>query len=167
MAKLASLFEARGFVTGGIEEGTSSGGAFATVTCRRGALEIGLIVRGDELGCPNYSDGSGFVGHDDMIGALGCAGEQELVSGHGLGYGAWYGGDAFDALRSDLECIILPVLDASEVAFLSAIAAARASIVQARGWCYFGGSLTTHFSRRASDGSSLRSRLLCSPAAKR
>lgn len=102
----------------------SSGGAFATVVFRRTPLELGIIVRGVVLGCPNYSVGSGYVGHDGLIEALGRAGDEQLIAGVGLSFRARDGGDPVDALCTDLKRIILPVLDASEDDFRAAIAAA-------------------------------------------
>lgn len=101
----------------------SSGGSFAVGFFRRGPLEIGLIVRNrNELGCPNYFAGKGYAGHDDMIWALGADGKEQLVAGEWLSFQARSGGDAFDALRHDLENIILPALDDSEVQFLESLA---------------------------------------------
>ena len=103
--------------------GVSSGGSFATGSFRGGAFEIGLIVRNRAaLGCPNYSVGEGFAGHDDLIAALGAAGTERLISGTWSSFIAREGTDAFEALSADLEQIILPALTRSEATFRLALA---------------------------------------------
>jgi len=73
--------------------GNSSGGSFASAAFRRGDLEIGLIVRGQgELGCPNYSRGKGYAGHEDVFGALGHEGEERLVLSGFISYADRDGG---------------------------------------------------------------------------
>ncbi len=123
--KLRDLLSARGFEYSSGDEAVSSGGAFAVGVFRRGALEIGLIVRhGIELGCPNYSVGRGYAGHSSLVWALGAEGKEQLVAGKVVSFQAREGGDAFEALRHDLESIVLPALDASEALFLEALARA-------------------------------------------
>jgi hypothetical protein len=111
----------------------SSGGPFAVAFFRRGRLEIGLIVRHRmALGCPNYSAGAGYAGHDDLVWALGATGKEQLVAGEWLSFKARDCNDPFDALRHDLESIVLSALDESEVQFLAslqrAVDRARASL---------------------------------------
>jgi hypothetical protein len=120
--RLRPLLEGRGFTYSAGDEAASSGGRFAAGSFRRGTLEIGLIVRDRvALGCPNYSTGHGYAGHDDVIQALGADGRQQLVAGEGLAFRARGGGDSFEALRQDLERIILPALDDSEDRFLASL----------------------------------------------
>lgn len=70
---IRSLLESRGFKYSTGSEAVSSAGPFATGTFQRGSLQIGFIVRnGDALGCPNYTDGHGYVGHTDLAWALGA-----------------------------------------------------------------------------------------------
>lgn len=132
---LRPMLEQRGFVYTPGAQATSSGGPFAVATFLRGSLEIGLIVRnGNELGCPNYSDGSGYVGHDDLLWALDAADTAHLVPGDFLAYRARDGGDPFEALRADFEQVVLPALDVSEDAFRHALGRALAHLRQSRGW---------------------------------
>ena len=126
VARLLPLMEEHGFVFHPGPMGRSSGGPFATGFFRRNSLEIGLIVRDTRsLGCPSYSSGKGYAGHDDVIWALGRDGEGHLVEGEYLEYVDRKGGYAFDALEADLRCLILPALRESEGEFLDAIAAAH------------------------------------------
>jgi hypothetical protein len=132
---IETLLIDRGFTKPAPEAGHSSGGAFQAATFRRGALEVGLVVRnGNALGCPNYSYGAGYVGHEDVIAALGRLGEERLVPGQYLAYKARDGGDPFDALYFDLREIILPVLDRSEDDFRLAIDKALRQLRERRGW---------------------------------
>ena len=108
VAKLTPALGRSGFHVDWGDEGVSSGGSFATCFFRKGAVEIGLIVRAPgELGCPNYSIGDGYAGHGDLLWALGHAGEGKLVSGDFLSYHAVDGGDPFDALLHDLITFVL------------------------------------------------------------
>jgi hypothetical protein len=86
------------------------------------------------LGCPNYSNGSGYAGHDDIVEALGHAGQEHLVPGDSLAFRARDGGDAFDALQSDFERIILPAFDRSEKDFRAAVDSAVRRLRERRGW---------------------------------
>jgi hypothetical protein len=125
VAKLQPLLTSLGFESGS-DGGVSSGGPFATGYFRRGKLEIGLIVRnGDQLGCPNYSEGRGYASHTDMFWALGRAGEARLIPGDSLSYKASDGGDPFDALFADFEQVILPALQESPDTFSAALARAH------------------------------------------
>jgi hypothetical protein len=133
LTKISALLARRGFTRASGSNGVSSGGAFTTAVFRRSSLEVNLIVRAD-LGCPNYSAGSGYVGHTDLVEALGRAGEEQLIAGEGMSFEARYGGDAFEALCTDLELIILPVLDASELDFRAAVDVAGVRLRQRRGW---------------------------------
>ena len=106
--------------------GLSSGGSFAVGRFVRPPLEIGLIVRNkSELGCPNYSRGTGFAGHDDLFAELGQTGQEVLVrASEELGHLAYVGKDgrtAFEALYFDLENGVLPALQRSEREFLGAL----------------------------------------------
>ena len=108
----------RGFTYRSGAKAHSSGGPFATGHFRKGDIEIGLIVRNkSQLGCPNYSIGNGYAGHQDVVTALGYSGQEELVEGEFLEFIARNGGDPFEALRSDLNRLILPQLDRGEAAF--------------------------------------------------
>ena len=108
--------------------GSSPGGPFAVATFRRGSLEIGVIVRnGDQLGCPNYSVGEGYAGHQDLIAELGHGGEELLVAGPHLSYVGKNSLDAFDALGRDLEAYVIPALGKSEHAFKDALRRAVAA----------------------------------------
>jgi hypothetical protein len=119
------LFESRGFAYCPEAAGTSSGGPFASAHFRRDDLDIGLIVRERRrLGCPNYSLGKGFAGHESLARALGVGGQEELVEGKHLEFQSRIGRDPFLALRSDLANLFLPVLDRSEQDFRAAIARA-------------------------------------------
>jgi len=133
ITSLRGLMTAYGFKYSSGTTATSSGGAFANGFFRRGTLEIGLVVRnGDELGCPNYTTGDGYAGHEDLIWALGSAGTEALVPAkpHAgvfvgpLSYVNREGGDAFAALGLDLERIILPSLGRSESEFYDSLARA-------------------------------------------
>src|SRR5947209_16990090 len=87
MARLGPLLEDAGFRSEQGGEGVASGGSFATGFFRRGSLEIGLIVRGsNRFGCPNYSEGNGYAGHDDMMWALGRESDAQLIPGTLLEY---------------------------------------------------------------------------------
>jgi hypothetical protein len=135
LSAIRPLLEARGFTYSEAEQAVSSGGSFAVANFSRGDMEIGLIVRnGSQLGCPNYAAADGYVGHDDLIWALGHEGKEQLVEGDWHSFRARDGGNVFDALRADLELIILPVLDRSEEAFRTAVAGARAHLQEKRGW---------------------------------
>jgi len=123
--KLRPLFAEHGFRYAPDHHGVSHGGQFATGVFRRGRLKIELIVRNrDELGCPNYTEGQGYVGHDDVFWALGREGEAQLVLGGWLSFRAKDGGDPFDALLVDLERVVLPALQRSQADFSAAIARA-------------------------------------------
>jgi hypothetical protein len=123
--KLRACLEARGFEYSSGDRGGSSGGPFAVGFFRRTDIEMGLIVRdGTALGCPNYTTGKGYAGHDDLVSALGAQGREELVSGEWLSFRSRAGGDPFEALRHDLEHIILPAIDESEDRFRTSLARA-------------------------------------------
>lgn len=91
--------------------GSSSGGRYAAVTFIRNNLEIGLIVRSQaKLGCPNYSLGHGYVGHASVMTEIDSECKLRLVCDEFHSYIAVDGGDPFDALKSDLERYLLPLL---------------------------------------------------------
>ena len=124
--RLQLLLGAHGFVYYPGDQSVSSGGPFATGHFRRGEFEIGLIVRNnDQLGCPNYSEGHGYAGHDDLFWALGRQGEAQLVPGEFVSYIAKDGGDSFTALEYDLKHVILPALERSPTEFSGAFARAH------------------------------------------
>ena len=136
LATIRPLFDVRRFsVT--VKDGQGHG-RHAIATFRREKLEIGLIVRIAEnrgyLGCPNYSEGAGYVGHGEVIAALGHAGEERLVKGEYLEFRDRSSGDPFDALRSDLEQIVFPELDSSSMQFSAALARALQQLREKRGW---------------------------------
>jgi len=123
--RLGGVLRVRGFEYSSGEEAASSAGPFAVGVFRRAELEIGLIVRnGNALGCPNYSRGRGYAGHNHLIWALGAEGKEQLVPGDWVSFRARTGGDPFDALRNDLVSIVLPALDASELDFLASLSRA-------------------------------------------
>jgi hypothetical protein len=135
LARIAPLLEGHGFAAAGEEEGASSGGAFASATYARGDLKLALVVRHrDRLGMPTYSAGEGWVGHHELVRALGRSGDEQLIEGDYLMFVARDGLDPFAAFASDLESIILPALEASEPEFRAAIAAAREQVARRRGW---------------------------------
>lgn len=133
LAPVQRLLERHGF-TRASEHGVSSGGPFSSATFRRNSVELGFIVRGAALGCPNYSIGHGYVGHENVLWALGRAGDKRLVRGAGLEYRDRLGGDAIDALCNDLEHLVLPALEASAQQFALAVERAREHLQQQRGW---------------------------------
>jgi hypothetical protein len=128
LMKIDPILRAHGFQLQPADAGVSSGGQFATVRYLHESLELGLIVRdGNQLGCPNYSAGKGYAGHNDLVRSLDHAGTEHLIpAAEGLSYQARVGGSPFDALQHDLEEIILPALVASEARFLAALAEAVA-----------------------------------------
>ena len=94
VARLLPLMATRGFMYEGGEQAVSSGGPFATGFFRRGKLEIGLIIRNkNQFGCPNYSEGRGYAGHEDLFWALGHDRELNLIPGDFFSYKARKGGD--------------------------------------------------------------------------
>jgi len=110
-ARLRPLLGSFGFAYVPGYDGCSGGGPFAVSYFRRELLEIGLIVRQQaKLGCPNYSVGEGWVGHEDLLAVLGHDGRARLVPGEWPAWVAADGGDGFAALRADLEDPILPAL---------------------------------------------------------
>ena len=126
IAHLKPLLEGHGFRFSRGGDGVSSGGSFAVGRFVRSPLEIGLIVRNKgELGCPNYSRGSGFAGHEDLFAELGYSGQELLVRasdepGH-LAYVGKDGRAPFEALHADLERVVLPALHRSDHDFLGAL----------------------------------------------
>jgi len=120
--KIRGILEARGFHYAPGDQSVSSGGSFAVGFFRRGDLEIGLIVRsGGALGCPNYSEQRDCAGHEELIQEIDPSAEAQLVAGEFVHFRSRVGGDAFDALRVDLETVILPALDASDAEFRQAL----------------------------------------------
>lgn len=114
VAKLEPLLAQRGFGWVWGDEGVASGGPFANGSFRRPGLSIGLIVRHrDQLGCPVYEMGDEHAGHDELLTELGAEGLAMLVPGEIVSFRARDGGDPFDALRMDLERLVLPVLGRS------------------------------------------------------
>jgi hypothetical protein len=120
--RVEQVLRSHGFTHTLQEPGISSGGPFAVAEFRRGKLNIGLIVRNkDQLGCPNYSVGQGFAGHQDLIAELGHTGEEQLVSGSDLSYVGKDDQNPFDALIADLQEFIVPWIEKSEESFLAAL----------------------------------------------
>lgn len=125
LSKLLPLLAARGFAPDPMETGRGHM-PFATVTLRRGTLEVGLIVRERHLlRCPNYSAGRGYVGHDDLLRALNPHHPAALVpaEAESIHYRAADGGDPFNALRADLVAVLLPALAADEARLRRILAA--------------------------------------------
>jgi len=133
LVKLRPLLEGHGFSDGASDSGIAHG-EYATKCFRRGDIELGLIVRGTEIGCPNYSIGDCHVGHDNLLAELGAADAAQLVSLGFVSWGARNGGDQFDSLAADLRELILPVLVRSEDDFRNAIAQARKKLQAQRGF---------------------------------
>jgi hypothetical protein len=122
-ARIAPTLARSGFTYVPGDTAPSSGGPVAVGYFRRGDFEIGLIVRNQRaLGCPNYSVGAGFAGHDDLMNTLGAQGNSRLVPGPWPTYVASDGSDVFDALAADLERFLIPVLMRSEEEFRTALA---------------------------------------------
>lgn len=120
--RLLAPLSAQGFAYSRGDQGVSSGGPFAVGFFRRDALQIGLIIRsGHELGCPSYSAGRGYAGHADLMYELGAAGREQLVEDRWWAFKGRDGGDPFEALRHDLESIVLPALASSEPQFVAAL----------------------------------------------
>jgi hypothetical protein len=123
--QIRTALSGRGFEYSAGDQGVSSGGRFAVAFFRRADLRLGLIVRhGTGLGAPTYSMGHGGATHARLIVALGHSGEEQLVETRPFSWGARDGGDAFEALRWDLEHLVLPALDQSELEFRVALARA-------------------------------------------
>jgi hypothetical protein len=132
--EIEPLLAAHGFAGVGGDDGVSSGGSYATSLFRRGELEIGLIVRQKiELGCPSYTEGQGYAGHNDLIRRLGCEGLEELVEGEFLSWKSKSGGSPFVALKADLERIVLPALVKSEADFRRALREAHGDFMRTLG----------------------------------
>lgn len=125
--QLLPLLSSYGFSRKASHTGSSSGGPYATATFVCDKLEIGLIVRfKSELGCPNYTEGKGFAGHSRLIAKLNQDYEPSLVSdGSGITYCSADGGDAFLALRDDLDKLILPAFRDAPEAFSDALVRAH------------------------------------------
>ena len=122
IAKIASRLARCQFAYVPGDTATSSGGPFASGLFRRGDIEIGLIVRNrNTFGCPNYTVGSGFAGHDAVMDALGARGRARLVPGPWPTFVASDGSDVFDAFADDLEQFLFPVLTRSEEQFRAAL----------------------------------------------
>ncbi|MBL8898637.1 MAG: hypothetical protein JNM84_13455 [Planctomycetes bacterium] len=135
VACVLPALQRRGFAYALGNVGVASGGPFATCQFSCGRITMGLIVRrAHRLGSPNYSIGAGYAGHEDMVWAIGRSGEESLVSEGYIDCVSRDGGDAFEALRKDLETIVLPVLDASRANFEEAIERAVARVRARRGW---------------------------------
>jgi hypothetical protein len=135
VATIAPLLLAEGFAYLPAEAASSSAGPFAAGVFRRGEFEIGLVVRtGKQLGCPNYSYGTNYIGHEDLMDELDAPGMAELVPGPELSYVARHGGDPFNALRTDLERVVLPALRADEANLRVSFDNALNRLRRRRGW---------------------------------
>jgi len=120
--RLEQVLRSHGFTHTLQEPGISSGGPFAVAEFRRGTLSLGLIVRNkDQLGCPNYSVGQGFAGHQDLIAELGHAGEEQLVPGSDLSCVGKEDQNPIDALIADLQAFIVPSMEKPDESFLAAL----------------------------------------------
>jgi len=127
--KIQAVLRGRGFEYSTGDQGVSSGGSFAVAFFRRADLTLGLIVRHSYgLGSPGYSIGGRGASHGRLIVALGHSGEEHLVETRLFSSRARDGGDVFEALRWDLEHIILPVLDQSPSEFREALARAAKEV---------------------------------------
>ena len=67
-----------------------------------------IVHQRNQLVCPNYSEGYGYVGHDDLFWALDREAEARLVPGDFVMCTSRDGGDPFDALEADLRDVVLP-----------------------------------------------------------
>lgn len=94
------------------QSSSSSGGAFANGFFKSDKIEIGLIVRGNNLGAVNYSVEKGNISHDDMFIITNKEEEKRL----------WYDEDQNksytleneslqEAFLLDIEKVILPYLN--------------------------------------------------------
>jgi len=123
VARIAPSLARYGFTYVPGDTASSSGGPFAVGYFRRGDFEIGLIVRNQRgLGCPNYSVGTGFAGHCDLMDTLGAQGSSHLIPGPWPTYVSADGSDVFEALAADLERFLIPVLMRSEEEFRAGLA---------------------------------------------
>jgi hypothetical protein len=111
VAMLDPILTPHGFRFASGDSGVSSGGGFANGHYRHPGLEIGLIYRGANLGCPNYMSANVGAGHHDLMRELGRAEDcalwfddavdrWELVARNGL--------SVADAFAADLANIVLP-----------------------------------------------------------
>jgi hypothetical protein len=104
----------------------SSGGAFENGFYQRPPIKVGLIVRGNKLGCPNYFWDEYIAGHNDLIQQLGHVEDSVLRFDDNPDKGELVTTDGravLDALVADLESIILPAI--SSATFERAVIAAH------------------------------------------
>jgi hypothetical protein len=109
------------------DAGVSSSGSFANGFYKRGPIEIGLIMRGDALGSPNYGYQGHSASHDELVEALG---RTDGVLRFDRRFDHWKlvtvdGRPILDALVSDLEAIIVPTILENPTAYTEAIGEAR------------------------------------------
>ncbi len=120
--EIKKLLAESGFSRSKVTSGSSSGGPFVSCDFGNGNIEIGLIVRGgSRLGCPNYTAGKGYAGHEGLMSVLGCGEESSLIPGEWPDYVARDEGSSFDALFNDLSSLILPQFRKSKQEFENAI----------------------------------------------
>lgn len=128
LARLDPILGQHGFQFHPEYNAVSSGGPFSNGFYGRPPIRIGLIVRGDELGCPNYDYEKYKSGHSELIQQLGRAEDARLRFDDDLA--KWKlvtvdGRDILDALVADLENIILPTIINDVSVYRQAVMAAQ------------------------------------------
>jgi hypothetical protein len=114
------------FVPG--DTGVSSGGSFSNGHYRHATVEIGLIYRGPDLGCPDYTSGHVGVGHNSLMRELGRAEDCALWFDDSIDRWclvARRGMTVVDALVADLTTIVLPCLLLTPKTWAAALAQAQ------------------------------------------
>ncbi|MFO0812630.1 MAG: hypothetical protein U0796_05395 [Gemmatales bacterium] len=126
VARLDPILNPHGFVFEAEHNAVSSGGPFSNGFYIRPPVKIGLIVRYDELGLPNYDYGKFLCGHDDLIKRLGRASESAVrFNEKQWAVETTDGRDIVDAVVDDIEKIILPTLLNDPAAYENAVTAAH------------------------------------------
>lgn len=113
VARLDPVLTPHGFSFHSEYNGVSSGGAFTNGFYVRLPIKIGLIVRGEKLGCPNYDWNEYQTGHNELIERLGSV--KDSVLRFDSSFDKWElvtidGRDVIDAFVADIETIILPAM---------------------------------------------------------
>jgi hypothetical protein len=128
VARLDPILNPLGFTFCIEHSAVNSGGPFENGFYLRQPISIGLIVRGDKLGCPNYVWNEFHTGHDDLIERLGRVSESVLRFDRA--FDKWElittdGSDVVDAFITDLEIIILPTISNAPDLFRQAVVEAH------------------------------------------